>query len=151
MPAGSEGPRPGSVPLPHTWRPLGVRMVGIAGGVFLFASFVALWLLLPQAVRDDFDLFQRLTAIVLGLLIAAAWYSIVRCKVVASGEGLVVVNGYKVYEYEWAQIVSIKLLRGAPWAVLDLSDGTTRSVIALQATDGERAIRAVREIRSHLS
>lgn len=126
-------------------------MVGIAGGVFLLACFVALWLLLPASVRADFDLFQRLTAITVGLLIAAAWYSIVRCKVTASDEGLVVVNGYKVYEYEWAQIVSIKLLRGAPWAVLDLSDGTTRPVIALQATDGDRAIAAVREIRSHLS
>ncbi|MFS3129194.1 PH domain-containing protein [Nocardioides sp. Bht2] len=141
MPAASE----------QTWRPLGVRMVGIAGGLFLLGAFVALWLLLPASVRADFDLFQRLTAITLGILIAVAWWALVRCRVTASDEGLVVVNGYKVYEYEWAQIISIKLLRGAPWAVLDLSDGTTRSVIALQATDGQRAIDAVRAIRRHLS
>ena len=40
--------------------------------------------------------------------------------------------------------------RGAPWASLDLADGTAASVMALQATDGERALTGVRQLRSLL-
>src|SRR5690606_999229 len=107
-----------------------------------------LWILLPESVQEDFDLFQRGTAIFLGLGIAAAFWALVRSRVTATADGLVVVNGFKRREFAYAQVVATRLVRGAPWAVLDLADGTTCSVLAVQGSDGVRAVRAVREIRS---
>ena len=36
-------------------------------------------------------------------------------------------------------MIALPLRRGAPWAELDLSDGTTVSVMAIQGSDGDRA------------
>ncbi len=144
MPAASDSP----TGLPHTWRPLGVRIVGIAGGVFLLLGFAALWVLLPDQIQADFDAFQRGTAILLGIGIGVGIWALTRSRVTASEQGLVVVNGLKTREFDYAQVVAIRLTTGAPWAVLDLADGTTCSVLALQAADGSRAIDGVRAIRA---
>ena len=131
-------------------RPFGIRIVGIAGGVFLLACFTALWVLLPGSVQEDFDVFQRATAILMGLGIAALIWPLVRSRVEVSDSGLVVVNGYKRRDFEWAQGISVRLPQGAPWATLDLSDGTTCAVMALQGSDGARAHEGVRRIRHYL-
>lgn len=136
--------------LPLRIRPLGIRVVGIAGCIFLFACFTALWLLLPSSVREDFDIFQRITAILFGVGILACFWALVRSRVDLTERGLVVVNGYKTRSLEWAQVVAIRLPQGAPWATLDLADGTTCSVMALQGSDGVRAHEGVRIIRAYL-
>ncbi len=61
------------------------------------------------------------------------------------------VNGYRKRTYEWSQVIAVSLRRGAPWGTLDLSDGTTISLIGVQGSDGERARRAVREIRAAIA
>jgi hypothetical protein len=43
--------------------------------------------------------------------------------------------------------VGVNLRRGAPWAGMDLSDGTSISMVAIQGSDGQRAVRAVRQLR----
>jgi hypothetical protein len=58
-----------------------------------------------------------------------------------------VVNGYRRRDFEWAQVLAVSLRRGAPWAGLDLSDGTSVSVMAIQGSDGGRAVAAVRALR----
>jgi hypothetical protein len=78
----------------------------------------------------------------------AAWHALVRTRVSADERGLTVVNGYRRHEYEWSQVVGVNLRRGAPWAGLDLSDGTSASMVGIQGSDGERAVRAVRELRA---
>ena len=67
---------------------------------------------------------------------------------VATETGLMVVNGYRTRRFEWSQVIGVSLPRGAPWATLDLSDGTTVSVMGIQGSDGARARRAVRELRA---
>lgn len=134
--------------LPQTWRPLGVMMAGISGGVLVFAISAACWVLFTPEVRATFDLLQRAIALSLGAMIVVGVHALVRAKAVATDRGLGVTNGYKQYDYEWAEVVAIHLPRGAPWATLDLADGTTRSVMGVQASDGARATKAVREIRA---
>lgn len=145
MPADSE------LALPHTWRPFGVRMAGIAGAVFLFVVCAAAWMAFPPHIQDRFSLYQRLTLVFLGLLVLATFHALVRSRATATTERLVVVNGYRRREFEWAQVVAVTMPRGAPWAVLDLADGETCKVLAIQASDGEGARKAVRELRSLLS
>ena len=150
MPAGSDaGPR-GLPPLPQTWRPLGVRIVGIVLGCGLFLICAISWITFGEETRDKFTVFQRLTVVFLGLLVVAVMYALLRSRAEAHRERLVVVNGYKRREYAWAEIVAVHLPPGAPWATLDLSDGTTVPVMGIQGSDGLRARRAVRDLRSLL-
>jgi hypothetical protein len=151
MPAGSD-PGPVTAPaLPHTWRPLGVRLALWVVGSMLIVLVVAVWIGLGEDIRGQFTPFQRGTLVFIGLLFFATYYALLRCRVTATSEGLVVVNGYRKRTYEWSQLIGLSLRRGAPWATLDLSDGTSISVVALQGSDGARATRAVREIRASIA
>ncbi|GAB3784634.1 PH domain-containing protein [Nocardioides ungokensis] len=146
MPAGSDVP--GELALPHTWRPFGVRLAGIVfGGALLLVCGFA-WFSFDAETRAKFTMFQRGTLVFLGLLAFAVWYALVRSRVVAEPDKLVVVNGYRRREYDWAEIVAVHLPPGAPWVTLDLSDGTTASALGIQGSDGARAHTAVRQLRT---
>ena len=106
------------------------------------------WVGFDQETRDKFTAFQLGTLVFLGLLAFSVWFALVRCRVVAEPEGLVVVNGYRRRELAWAQVVAVQLPRGAPWVTLDLADGSTVAAMGIQGSDGDRARRAVRELRS---
>src|SRR5687767_257720 len=124
MPADSEGRPARTVPphLPHTWRPYGARVAVLVFGGMLLAVVVAVWIALGADVRAQFTVFQRVTLVLMGLLLAAAYHSLVRSRVTATEAGLTVVNGYRRRRYEWSQVIGVSLRRGAPWATLDLSD-----------------------------
>ena len=144
MPAASEP----LVRLPHTWRPLGVRIAAVVFGGMLLAVCAFAWFAFDDETRAKFTVFQRGTLLFLGLLCFTAFYALVRSRVVAEERRLTVVNGYRKREYEWPEIVAVHLPPGAPWATLDLSDGSTATALAIQGSDGERAKRAVRELRA---
>jgi hypothetical protein len=144
MPAGSEA----TPTLPHTWRPLGARIAMIVAGAMLLVVCAAAWFGFDDETRAKFTLFQRGTLVFFGLLAFAAANALVRSKVVAEVDRLVVVNGYRRREYDWAEIVGVHLPPGAPWATLDLSDGTTVSALGIQGSDGQRARLAVRQLRA---
>jgi len=146
MPADSEPRR--EIVLPHTWRPYGARIAATVGGVGLVAVCLVAWLAFPADIRAQFTPFQKLTMLFLFGLAFAAWFALVRSRVVAEDTRLVVVNGFRTHPYAWAEVVSISLVRGAPWATLDLADGTTVSALAIQGSDGARARNAVRQIRA---
>jgi hypothetical protein len=133
--------------LPHTWRPLGVRMAGaIFGGALLVVTGFA-WFAFDDQTREAFSTFQRSTVVVLGGLFYAAGYALARSRVLAESTRLVVVNGYRRHEYAWAEVLAVHLAPGAPWAVLDLADGTSQPAMGIQGSDGARAQRAVAELR----
>jgi hypothetical protein len=58
-----------------------------------------------------------------------------------SERGLVVRNVVRTRRLEWAEIVAVRLMMDDPWVVLDLSDGTTLAVMAIQRSDGRRGMR----------
>ena len=133
--------------LPHTWRPLGVRLAGaIFGGALLVVTGFA-WFAFDDQTREAFSTFQRSTVVVLGGLFYAAGFALARSRVLAESTRLVVVNGYRRHEYAWAEVLAVHLAPGAPWAVLDLADGTSQPAMGIQGSDGARAQRAVAELR----
>jgi hypothetical protein len=136
-----------SVTLPHTWRPFGARVAGTVLGVMLLVLVVAVWIAWGDDVRSRFTVFQRSTLVAMGLLGFVVWYALMRSRVTADEHGVTIVNGYRRRVFEWSQVVGINLRRGAPWAGMDLSDGTSISMIGIQGSDGPRAVRAVRELR----
>ena len=135
------------VSLPRTWRPHGVRVAATVLGLLLLALVVVVWIAWGADTRAAFSWGQRVTLVGFGLLGLTAWHALVRTRVSADQRGLTVVNGYRRREFEWSQVVAVNLRRGAPWAGLDLSDGTSVSMVGIQGSDGQRAVRAVRELR----
>jgi hypothetical protein len=120
-------------------------------GTMLLVLCGFVWVGIGAETRAQFTLFQRGTLVFCALLLFGSWYGLVRSKVTARPEGLTVVNGYRTRAFEWSQVIGVSLRRGAPWGTLDLSDGTTVSLIGVQGSDGERARQAVREIRATIA
>lgn len=136
------------VELPHTWRPLGVRVVGGVSGLALVIVVFAAWFGFSPKVRAEFSGMEIGTLVFLGLIALSVWFALMRCRVTASEDRLVVVNGYRRREFEWAQILSVSLRRGSPWATIDLSDGTTIAAMGIQNADGHRGILAARQLKA---
>lgn len=158
MPAGSEhdggdGALPtgeGQVSLPCTWRPLGPLVAGLIAGAALLVMTVLLWVGFSEETKQAVGPLQRATVVVIIVLGLACLHALGRSRVQARADRLLVVNGYRRHEYEWAQVVAVRLGPGAPWVTLDLADGTTASAMGIQGSDGRRARQAVRELRAVL-
>ncbi len=138
---------PEQVTLPHTWRPFGARMMGTMVGIALLTLTIAVWIAFGEDVRSRFSFLQRATLVLFGLIAFAVWYALMRSRVTANDAGVTVVNGYRTRVYAWSQIIAVNLRRGAPWAGIDLADGTSVSAVGIQGSDGERARDAVRQLR----
>lgn len=144
MPAASE-PR-----LPRTFRPLATRMAATLLGGMLLVICLAAWFLLARDIRDRFTPFQIGTMLFFGLLLFSVWWGLVRSRITVTAEKLVVVNGFRRHDYDQAQVLAVRLPSGAPWASLDLADGTTRTALGIQSSDGDRARAQLRELRALL-
>ncbi len=136
----------GHVGLPHTFRPLGVRVAAAMAAVALIVMMSLLWLLMSREVQDTFSTFQRITLVVVFGVMVALLYSLFRTSARADADGLTVVNGFRRRRLAWAQIVRVSLSANRPWALIDLDDGSTQSVMAIQSSDGDRARQAARSL-----
>jgi hypothetical protein len=123
-------------------------MAGTVVGGGLLVVCVLAWIGFDAETRARFTWFQRGTVIALGLVAFTLWFALVRSRVVAEAGRLVVVNGYRRREFDWAQLVAVHLPPGAPWVTLDLTDGTTVAAMGIQGSDGDRAKKAVRQLRA---
>ena len=157
MPADSEDPEEttgtpgGATGGPTTWRPLGVRLSGALFGGLLMVVSVAAWVRLDPEIKAVFTPFERVTTLLIYAGAFAAWYALVRSRVTATSDRLVVVNGFKRREFAWAQVITVRLPKGAPWATVDLADGTSIPAMGIQGSDGGRARAAVLALREAIA
>lgn len=142
---------PEQLALPRVYRPLGARLAAVVAAVTLLTAMVVPWLLLPDDVRAGFTPAQRITVVVSVVVILFGLYGFFRTAAVADPQGLTVVNGYHTRRFQWAELVRISLTTHRPWALVDLADGSTVSVMAIQTADGDRATSAVRELATVLA
>jgi hypothetical protein len=82
---------------------------------------------------------DRIMLFGLGVVIAALAWRYASIIAVPSREGLRVRNLVLTRSLEWAEIVGIQFGGGEPWVSLDLLDGDTLAVMAIQKADGEVA------------
>jgi Bacterial PH domain len=142
---------PEPLTLPRRYRPFGARIAAAVAAVVLVGFTAFIWLALPRSARATFGLAERLTVVVIYAAVLAVLNGMFRTSAHADDEGLTVTNGYVRRRFAWPQIVRISLGVGRPWALLDLADGTTVSVMAIQGSDGARADRATRDLKRVLA
>jgi hypothetical protein len=142
MPAASEPA------LPHTWRPLGVRLAAIFFGGLLLVVCVSGWVAVGPEVRGRVTPYQQVTVVLIAAAGGVVLWGLMRCRVTASDRGVVLVNGFRRHSYEWPEVVAVHMPRGAPFATLDLADGTSIQALGIQSSDGDRARAAVVQLRT---
>src|SRR5690625_7640036 len=77
----------------------------------------------------------------LGILFGAALLRIADIHARPTDTGLVVRNMVRTHRFEWGQILGVSFSPAGddPWPLLDLADGTTCAVMAIQHADGPGA------------
>ncbi|MGH3344770.1 MAG: PH domain-containing protein [Carbonactinosporaceae bacterium] len=134
--------------LPVTWRPRLARMVAYGVAVAVLSTMVIIAVLLPRTGSTAFGVTDRVAFAGVGVLVAGFLHVLARPRLVADEYGLTVVNLFRSRRLTWPEVVNVNLRSGDPWVLLDLDDGGTLAVMAIQSSDGARARRWVAELRA---
>jgi hypothetical protein len=130
-------------------RPFKLLLISWIGAVAIVVVFSVIAVLLPQSTTGvNFRTVDQVALVVLGLFIAGGILLVARPRVRADAEGIEVRNILVTRRHPWSEVVRIAFPDGAPWARLDLPDDEYLSVMAIQATDGTRAVDAIRKVRA---
>ncbi|HEY8455332.1 MAG TPA: PH domain-containing protein [Actinopolymorphaceae bacterium] len=132
--------------LPHTWRPWLVPMVALGTGAALSLAALGMWFGLPAEARKQISFLQTLTLALILVALLFGLYRLARIRVSADETGLTIVNVLRTHRLEWPQVLAVNLRPGDPWVQLDVDDGTTLSVMAIQSADGARGRRAAQQL-----
>jgi hypothetical protein len=116
------------------------------------AAHIAVGALLKM--RSSGVIFQtsdQVAIAVLGLLIAGSVLLFARPRLRVGPPGLSVRNllGYRLIR--WPEVVGVSFPRGSRWARIDLHDDEYIPLMAIQATDKERAVDAMDSVRALLA
>ncbi len=115
--------------------------------VFLIVfTITATWILVARLddVGGGFEA-QIPTLLVVGALIVLALARMLRVRAVPTQAGLDVYNAIRDTHVDWPEVVSVHLGERS-WVQLDLSDGTTLAVMAIQRADGARGLASARRL-----
>jgi hypothetical protein len=109
--------------------------LGVVWGSLLVFGLIAV--IMPEQAGGGWGLADRLMFFGLGVLVALVAWRYAAIVAVPSREGLVVRNLVVTRTLEWPEIVGIQFGGGEPWVSLDLEDGDTVAIMAIQKADGE--------------
>lgn len=118
------------------FRPRGARVVGRVLIVAILGGAAFVLLTSPGHPGIGYDPANNVAmCLVVGFAVWLLWRH-AGVLAVVSPEGIVVRNLVRTRALEWAQVESVRLGQGQPWVTLDLADGTTLAVMAVQSSDG---------------
>lgn len=120
-------------------RPRAARLVSLPLGALTLAMMLALAVALPTLTGAPVSAPDRIGFVAFG--VAVAWFLVREAGVRADPdtEGLTVRNLVRTRRLAWPEIVSVRFGPDRPWVQLDLADGDTLAVMAVQRADGDRA------------
>ena len=142
--------RPAQLPsLPLRIRPLGVRFAVYLAGGTARRRRAHIWFAFPPEIRDKFTAFQLATILALSRGRLRVW---LRAVAVAGGRQSRRADRRQRLQdargWSGARSSRVTLKPGSPWAMLDLSDGTSVPALGIQGSDGARATRQVKLLRA---
>jgi hypothetical protein len=125
--------------LHEPFRPVRGRRVAIVAGIAqaVVLGYVAVAMSSTGPVAAHW--WDRLGMVLVGAAIGAMLWRFARLAAFPDDAGLVVRNLSADRRLAWAEIVHVRFGDGDPWVTLDLADGETIAVMAVQRADGPRA------------
>ena len=131
--------------MPRRLRQLLVVLAGIVLGVTVV---VARSLPSTQNTVVDYGVVDQVAIVGLGLAVAAGVVLLGRSRLDADAAGVRVRNLVVHHQLPWTSVRAVRFERSSAWGSLLLENGDEVSLLALQAVDGERAVRAVEGLRA---
>jgi Bacterial PH domain len=129
-------------------RPVRLRRISAVAAAAVLVVFSVIAVLLPAGSTGAvFGRADQVAMAGIGVLIAAGVLLLGRPALAADARGLRVRNIIGEHDIPWAVVRAVSFRDGSPWASLDLVDDEEVALMAVQAADGERAVRVVRALR----
>ena len=122
---------------------------GVAAVVVVVFTLVGVTLR-SAAGGDAFGVADQVAMVGFGLLLASAVLAFTRARVQGDSTGVRVRNVFGERFVPWQVVREVRLDDGQPWAHLELQDDDMLALLALQANDGEHAVRGVLSLRDLL-
>lgn len=130
-------------------RPKRVRRVAIPCAIVVLASCVLAGVLLRNTPTGViFSVSDQVAMVGIGVVLAGLIMLPMRPRLRADENGVEIRNPILTRRYEWSDVVDVSFPDGAAWARLELPDDEYEAIMAIQAVDGEHAVRAMRDLRS---
>lgn len=115
------------------------RLVGWTAAVGVSGAMLVTAAILPWSGPSAVGWYDRAGFVALSALLGWGLSRLAQVAADPSETGLVVRNVLLTRRLEWAEVLGIRYGSGDPWVSLDLSDGDTLAVMAIQRADGARA------------
>lgn len=143
MNSGEQRPRPA---LPTTFRPRNIRLVAYGLAALILFTMVVLAVVLPH----DWTLGDRVGLVLLGAAIGGGLHLLARPRLELTERRVTVVNVIRTHVLVWPEIIDARMPVGEPWPSVDLADGSTLAVMAIQSSDGQLARDNLAAFQRHL-
>lgn len=104
------------------------------------------WAAIALPGGSQFVYVWRVSVPVVAAILCGILALVARPHATVSRDGLIVVNLVRRTDLSWRQIVQVRFGAAAPWVLLDLSDATTLPVMAIQRSEGARALRQAQRL-----
>ncbi|GAA4618305.1 PH domain-containing protein [Saccharopolyspora hordei] len=129
-------------------RPRKVRRVAIPIAVLLVVVFAVVGTLLTDSPTGViFSVSDQVAMALLGVLLAAGVMLLTRPRLRADATGVEVRNIIGTHRYAWPLVQAVTFPDGSAWARLELPEDEYVPIMAIQAADGELAVKAMRDLR----
>lgn len=117
------------------FRPVAVRFAAYASGLIVLLGMIG-----GAIVLTSFQWGGRLALVVIGVLVLLFCHLEASVKVTAHPDRLAVRNVWRTRTFDWPEVIGVSFPMGDPWAMINLADGHTHPLNAIQRYDGKRAI-----------
>ncbi|RBP61600.1 PH (Pleckstrin Homology) domain-containing protein [Brevibacterium sanguinis] len=126
-----------------------MRIISLIGAVVVLLGFATLSVALLVVDWEPWKPVDMIWMNGLGIVFAAALWRLADIQARPSETGLVVRNMARTRFFAWGEILGVSFAPDGddPWPLLDLADGTTWAVMAIQHADGPRAHEECRRLR----
>jgi len=138
-PRGDGTPADPRAALHAPFRPVRGRRTATAAGIG--QAIVLVWVAATMSAGgpDAAHWWDRVGVLLVAVAVGAMLWRFARLAALPAEDGLVVRNLSGDRQLVWAQIVNVRFGGGNPWVTLDLADGESLAVMAVQRADGPRA------------
>ncbi len=130
----------------RTWRAIRGRRAALVAAGVMFLGAIALGAALPEPFKTG----DKVGVACIGVPIAVVLLLLARPSLTVSAEGVVVRNLVGSRRLSWAEVVSVRLGPDDSWASLDVADGSSLAVMALQTMDRDQTALVLADLRHRI-